>query len=232
MTRGPNLVGQVFGRLRVDKRARSTKAGKSTWECLCDCGNRTTVLGTNLVRGLSKSCGCGQHRQQPLELTGQRFGKLTAESSVGSDERGHLWQCRCDCGNSVVVSAGRLRSEKGRKSCGCLPGGHPAGPCATEGCPHQHVLHGRCRRCWNIERRYGITADEWNRRFLAQKGCCAACGKHHTVCGSLHVDHDHLTLLVRGLLCKTCNLALGFVLDSPELLRTLAAYLENAATKP
>ena len=171
---------------------------------------------------------------KPLkDLTGQRFGKLFVESL--EEKRGakgrRMWRCRCDCGGVVLVCTGQLNIGD-RKSCGCLPGGHPAGPCATEGCPHQHVLHGRCRRCWNIERRYGITADEWNRRFLAQKGCCAACGKHHTVCGSLHVDHDHLTLLVRGLLCKTCNLALGYVLDSPELLRALAAYLDNAATKP
>jgi hypothetical protein len=41
----------------------------------------------------------------------------------------------------------------------------------------------------------------------------------------LHVDHDHVTGKVRGLLCNTCNVALGALQDSEELLIKAAGYI-------
>ncbi len=43
----------------------------------------------------------------------------------------------------------------------------------------------------------------------------------------MHIDHDHKTGEIRGVLCGGCNVALGSARDDPELLRNLAAYLEN-----
>lgn len=55
-----------------------------------------------------------------LNLAGQRFGKLTAIKDIGKRYRGlAIWQCRCDCGNEVVVNAHSLKDGKIR-SCGCL----------------------------------------------------------------------------------------------------------------
>lgn len=52
-----DLHGKRFGRLMVEK--ISGKQGcETTWECLCDCGNRTIVTGGNLRSGRTKSCGC------------------------------------------------------------------------------------------------------------------------------------------------------------------------------
>ena len=42
----------------------------------------------------------------------------------------------------------------------------------------------------------------------------------------LHVDHDHETGKIRGLLCHACNIVLGLVKDDPDRLRLLANYLE------
>lgn len=58
---------------------------------------------------------------RPCEnLIGQKFGRLTVEamaaSTPGSSRR---WLCRCECGNSVVVSQENLKSGH-TKSCGCL----------------------------------------------------------------------------------------------------------------
>jgi len=49
---------------------------------------------------------------------GQKFGRLTALRDIGSDKRGRLQECLCDCGQFVVVPAGHL--GKATNSCGCL----------------------------------------------------------------------------------------------------------------
>jgi hypothetical protein len=51
-----DLTGKRFGRLTV-----TGYAGRGKWNCLCDCGNTSTVFGTNLRRGLTRSCGCFRH---------------------------------------------------------------------------------------------------------------------------------------------------------------------------
>jgi len=56
----------------------------------------------------------------PKNLTGQRFGRLVAERTVGSNKRKQrIWKCHCDCGNSVYVDTSRLLGGNVR-SCGCL----------------------------------------------------------------------------------------------------------------
>lgn len=51
------MIGERFGRLVVVGRAPN-KGRHSAWLCRCDCGNETTVFGTNLRRGLTASCKC------------------------------------------------------------------------------------------------------------------------------------------------------------------------------
>lgn len=53
-----NLTGQRFGRLTVLASDGKGGQGHYRWVCLCDCGNRKTVLGTSLTRGETQSCGC------------------------------------------------------------------------------------------------------------------------------------------------------------------------------
>ena len=73
-------------------------------------------------------------------------------------------------------------------------------------------------------RYYGITLAEYRELLAIQKGCCAICGREPTG-RALHVDHDHKTGDVRGLLCWTCNRLLPFLGDSPERAARAAAYL-------
>ena len=61
--------------------------------------------------------------RNPVDIQGQRFGRLVALECLGvipyySDHHAK-WKCRCDCGNEVIVKGGDLR--KGRtRSCGGL----------------------------------------------------------------------------------------------------------------
>ena len=82
----------------------------------------------------------------------------------------------------------------------------------------------------NLKRSYGLTLIQYNELFKAQNGLCLGCFKHQSQFNHrLFVDHCHKTGKVRGLLCSSCNRALGGVHDVPETLRRLADYLERNA---
>lgn len=54
------LQGQRFGKLVAEGIAGKTPAGKFQWACRCDCGRMTLQVGSRLVNGDVKSCGCGR----------------------------------------------------------------------------------------------------------------------------------------------------------------------------
>lgn len=115
MSRLIDLTGQRFGKLTVIRRAENNKYGGVKWECQCDCGKIITCFSTNLRGGKAKSCGCSLYQ----DLTGKRFGRLTATSLAEKRSRFYYWNCKCDCGNEVVIKASYLTSGD-TKSCGCL----------------------------------------------------------------------------------------------------------------
>jgi hypothetical protein len=77
---------------------------------------------------------------------------------------------------------------------------------------------------YNRKRRYGISESEYQAMRQRQLDRCAICGNVADV-----IDHDHKTGLVRGLLCRPCNVALGGFRDDPELLRAASFYLAQCA---
>lgn len=85
-------------------------------------------------------------------------------------------------------------------------------------------------RDMSYRRNYGITLDDFNALAEQQHFKCAICGKIPDPNAKwnqkvLHVDHDHLTGHVRGLLCSDCNRGLGLFSDNAEMLLRAAAYL-------
>ncbi len=109
-----DLCGQRFGKLIVLKRAEKPQKCKTNgdyWLCRCDCGNETVVLGSNLRRGHTTSCGCKKLR----DLTGQHIGKLTVvgrsdKYASRGKRRVRLWECICDCGNVTYKATDTLTS--------------------------------------------------------------------------------------------------------------------------
>lgn len=83
-----------------------------------------------------------------------------------------------------------------------------------------------CRRIKDLKRRYGITDEEYIKMWKEQKGKCALCGKELKD-EYLHVDHDHTTGRVRGLLCKTCNMNLEIMLESNITTERIQEYIKE-----
>lgn len=70
-------------------------------------------------------------------------------------------------------------------------------------------------------RKYGITIDQFDAMLAEQNGGCALCYRKSE---RLHVDHDHETGRVRGLLCHQCNWYLGTIDADPEIMIRIALY--------
>jgi hypothetical protein len=78
-----------------------------------------------------------------------------------------------------------------------------------------------------LRRTFGITLEDFEAMLLAQGGGCAICGRAAPEGTSLHVDHDHETGVVRGLLCFTCNGAIGMFTENDEHLTRAADYVSS-----
>lgn len=93
--------------------------------CECECGTVKPVLVKNLVKNLSKDCGCGRKKtigeNFSKDLTGQKFGRLTVLQALdGRSKAGRkLYKCVCDCGNEIVLHTNQLTTHH-TSSCGCL----------------------------------------------------------------------------------------------------------------
>jgi hypothetical protein len=88
-----------------------------------------------------------------------------------------------------------------------------------------------CQRMYAQVRRYGLTVEEFRAMLARQENLCAVCGGPWRGWNGQnpHIDHDHATGRVRGLLCASCNSAIGRFGDDPVLLRRAADYLESSA---
>ena len=94
-------------------------------------------------------------------------------------------------------------------------------PCHNQICRRNKDKFGGARN-YHLRRRYGITVEHYDQMFAEQKGLCAICRE----APAEHVDHDHQTGRVRGLLCFNCNGALGQFRDRRNLMLAAIAYLD------
>jgi len=87
----------------------------------------------------------------------------------------------------------------------------------------------------DLKKNYGLSLDTYQELFEKQKGVCAICGEpekskdHRTKKERLlAVDHCHVSSKIRGLLCGSCNKALGGFKDNVRLLESAIKYLQGA----
>lgn len=112
-----------------------------------------------------------------------------------------LKKCNC-CGVSKSLSSFyKHKTTKDNLSTYCKD-------CILQQCRNSHY-----------KKRYGISAQEAD----CLKKECELCGATE----NLHIDHNHKTNKVRGVLCTNCNRGIGHLKDSPTLLLKAIAYLEK-----
>lgn len=110
-----------------------------------------------------------------------------------------------------------------------------------------NLLRAMCRSCTNRHNRDWRMANvermrlHWRKGNIRRKGIreakvaelianpkyvCDICGDREPSRRRLAVDHCHKTGILRGQLCRRCNIGLGYFLDNPSRLRSAADYLE------
>lgn len=126
-----DLTGKKFGRLTALRYDHLDDKHREIWLFECDCGNQKLIPAPYVINGYTQSCGCrrkggGENTEMmnkggPNDLTGQKFGRLTAvHPTEKCDAKGSvIWKCKCDCGREASVSTLDLTngSVKGCKIC-------------------------------------------------------------------------------------------------------------------
>ena len=120
-------IGYRAGQLTVEAETAERKSRYTVWRCRCDCGGEVLLDTRYLQRGTITDCGC-RTRVKPgtKDLTGQRFGQLTAlhPTQKRTKSGAVIWACRCElCGAERMIASTELLSGN-TKSCG----NHPKDP--------------------------------------------------------------------------------------------------------
>ena len=83
------------------------------------------------------------------------------------------------------------------------------------------------KRATHLKGKYGITLEQYNEMHQAQDDCCKICNNKTD---KLVVDHCHTTGEIRGLLCSTCNSAIGLLKEDPKVISNAIEYLKSASS--
>lgn len=86
-----------------------------------------------------------------------------------------------------------------------------------------------CCRDYQLLHKFRLTRKQYDELLMSQRGLCAICGSRLPASNGktrFCVDHDHYTGKIRGLLCNSCNLGIGYFKDDVAMLRQAIEYLE------
>jgi len=185
-----DLQGKKFGKLTAQERVPLKKRTK--WKCQCDCGSSVEVYAQNLVTGNTTTCGCsGRGRKSKIDITGEKFGRLTVLSQYTGEEKtgggGTNWNCLCDCGSQVVKNGYALRAGD-IKTCGC--GSHPLKYDDPSKAAFNELLAQYKKNAKKTGRAFSLTEDEFRKltgsichycgRTPSQLGCYRTKSSTHT----------------------------------------------------
>lgn len=162
-----------------------------------------------------------------INITGNKYGRLTAISKAETIKKRTFWNVVCDCGTTTKARTAYLRNGK-TSSCGCYQ---------KESAKTNMTKHGRASdratdefkkysRELHIKIKYNLSIEKYNEMLSEQNNKCAICSyEFGQKSGDTYVDHCHTTKKVRGLLCQHCNSGLGYFKDSNNNLKNAINYL-------
>lgn len=108
-----DITGKTFGFWTVNNFAERVN-NITYFNCVCKCGTEKKVNANSLRRGETISSGCSRVE----DVTGRKFGRLTAIRKTETKNRQAMWECVCDCGNVGSYSLSKMKKGN-TKSCGC-----------------------------------------------------------------------------------------------------------------
>ncbi len=86
-------------------------------------------------------------------------------------------------------------------------------------------------RSYRLQKKYGITIDQYHEMSKKQNDKCAICGSDNPIYSPsskyFSVDHNHITGKIRELLCGRCNLVIGQVYEDKTILRAMIDYIDK-----
>lgn len=92
----------------------------------------------------------------------------------------------------------------------------------------QRLRDSEMYRKMNLKQNYNMTVEDYEAMLAAQSSLCLICSMDFTKdIKTPHIDHDHVTGQIRGILCHYCNLGLGQFKDNTETLKNAVTYLEK-----
>lgn len=106
--------------------------------------------------------------------------------------------------------------------------GEAPDPCPVQGCSRfATATRGICTKHYERAKKYGLSPGNYLEKTRIRACQNQGCRSEER----LHMDHDHLTGMFRGVLCSSCNTALGSLRDSPRQVQGLKDYLEESIRK-
>lgn len=210
-----DIQGKRFERLVVLSREPNNKHGKAMWLCQCDCGNTKIVIGREVRIGRTKSCGCLRKENAAAVA---RSRKPRSKRFIGRENK-YCPGCK-----------ETLPAERFGKNCTTydLLTGY-CSVCHNAKGKENRIKNWGSSRHYHLMRRYGISAEEVEGLLRKQGGVCSICQEVPSQVLKIpwHVDHDHVTGKVRGILCHSCNTGIGNLNDDPEILERALIYLRG-----
>jgi hypothetical protein len=178
----------------------------------CPHGHDTFVVGRNPANGSCKECDRirGRKRYVPVKVD-KRFTRFCPRGHdkdiVGRVSDGNCKECK------------RINTKTWREQ-------HPKKAKEVERTNNAKRRENGKIKNWYLQRTYEITLEEYNDILKKQNYRCAICGislKKYKK--SFHVDHNHETNKIRGLLCYSCNTLLGYAKDDIRILKKAILFL-------
>jgi hypothetical protein len=192
-----------------DGRRRCRDCGE--WKSLdlfCANSKRPTGRGS-----YCKECFNERSKASYAKRTCEKLGREVQVKRLVPDDHRYC----PDCGEiKPMANLPRSRNDSGGHGRYCKPC-HNA-----RGSESKQRLYGGNRE-YHLRARYGIGQGVVDELLAEQRGVCAICRAPDPQ----HVDHDHRTGRVRGILCFNCNGGLGQFRDNPDHLASAITYLKG-----